>query len=120
MTLRECYAAMGGNYDDAIGRLRSERLVQKFVLKFLDDGSYSLLRRSMEEKNYEEAFRAAHTIKGVCQNLSLSRLQSSSSRLCESLREGYTPESAALLEETEADYRRTADAIRAFQEASQG
>lgn len=120
MTLRECYAAMGGNYEDAIGRLRSERLVQKFILKFLDDGSYDLLCRSMEEKNYEEAFRAAHTIKGVCQNLSLSRLQSSSGRLCESLRNGYTPESAALLEETGADYRRTADAIRAFREANQG
>ena len=46
MTLQECYAAMGGNYEDAIGRLRSERLVQKFVLKFLDDGSYHLLCRS--------------------------------------------------------------------------
>lgn len=120
MTLQECYAAMGGNYEDAMGRLRSERLMRKFVLKFLDDGSYDLLCRSMEEKNYEEAFRAAHTIKGVCQNLSLSRLQDSSSRLCESLRSGYTPESAALMEETGADYRRTVDAIRAFREASQG
>ena len=91
MTLQECYAAMGGNYDDAIGRLRSERLVQKFVLKFLSDGSYELLCRSLEEKNYEEAFRAAHTIKGVCQNLSIDKLQASSSRLCESLRNGHPP-----------------------------
>ena len=120
MTLQECYAAMGGNYEDAIGRLRSERLVQKFILKFLDDGSHDLLCRSMEEKNYEEAFRAAHTIKGVCQNLSLSKLQDSSSRLCESLREGYTPEANALMEETEADYCQTVDAIRAFREAIQG
>ena len=43
MTLKECYAALGGDYDEVIGRLRSERLVQKFVLKFLDDGSYDLL-----------------------------------------------------------------------------
>ena len=120
MTLQECYAAMSGNYDDAIGRLRSERLVQKFVLKFLDDGSYDLLCRSLEEKNYEEAFRAAHTIKGVCQNLSLTKLQDSSSRLCESLRGGYTPESEALARETEADYQQTVSAIRAFQEALEG
>ena len=32
MTLQECYAALGGNYDDVLGRLHSERLVQKFVL----------------------------------------------------------------------------------------
>ena len=120
MTLQECYAAMSGNYDDAIGRLRSERLVQKFVLKFLDDGSYDLLCRSLEEKNYEEAFRAAHTIKGVCQNLSIDKLQASSSRLCEALRNGYTPEADALAEETAEDYRQTVAAIRAFQEASVG
>ena len=120
MTLRECYAAMGGNYDDAISRLRSERLVQKFVLKFLGDGSFGLLCQSMEAKNYEEAFRAAHTIKGVCQNLSITKLQDSSSRLCESLRGGYTPEAGALMEETTADYRRTVDAIQAFQKESLG
>ena len=40
MTLRECYDALGGSYDEVLGRLRSERLVQKFVLKFLADGSY--------------------------------------------------------------------------------
>ena len=114
MTLQECYAAMGGDYANAIGRLRSERLVQKFVLKFLNDGSYDLLCRSLEEKNYEEAFRAAHTIKGVCQNLSIDKLQGSSSRLCESLRNGYSPEADFLAEEVAADYRQTVAAIQTF------
>ena len=75
---------------------------------------------SLEEKNYEEAFRAAHTIKGVCQNLSIDKLQASSSRLCESLRNGYTPESDALAEEVRADYSQTAAAIEAFQKESAG
>ena len=43
MTLQECYQAMEADYDDVLGRLRSERLIQKFMLKFLDDGSYDLL-----------------------------------------------------------------------------
>ena len=120
MTLQECYAALGGNYDDAISRLRSERLVTKFVVKFLDDDSCALLLRSMDAENYEEAFRAAHTIKGVCQNLSIDKLQASSSRLCESLRNGYTPESDALAEEVRADYSQTAAAIEAFQKESAG
>ena len=47
MTLQECYAAMGGNYEEVLGRLRSDRLIQKFVLKFVDDGSYQLLLDSM-------------------------------------------------------------------------
>ncbi len=58
MTLQEFYTVTGGNYEDALGRLHSERLVQKFVLKFLNDDSYSLLCRSLEEQNMEEAFRA--------------------------------------------------------------
>lgn len=120
MTLQECYAAMGGNYESAVGRLRSERLVQKFILKFLDDGSYDLLCKSLEEKNYAEAFRAAHTIKGVCQNLSIDKLQDSSSRLCEALRNGCRPEAGALAEEVRADYSQTVDAIRAFQKESAG
>ena len=120
MTLRECYAALGGDYDDALGRLRSERLMNKFVLRFLDDKSYELLCVSMEEKSYEEAFRAAHTIKGICSNLSFTMLGKSSSELSEALRYGYTPGADALAEQVKEDYRQTAAAIRAYQEAAGG
>ena len=119
MTLKECYAAMGGDYDEVIGRLRSERLVQKFVLKFLDDGSYDLLLRSMEEENYAEAFRAAHTIKGVCQNLSFSRLYASSAALCDALRECWSDDAEPLAQTVAEDYRRTVDAIRQFREGQE-
>lgn len=116
MTLQECYTALGGDYEDAKGRLRSDRLVQKFVLKFLLDGSFDLLCKSMEAGSYEEAFRASHTIKGMCQNLSFTTLQESSSQLTESLRGGRTPESAGLLAKVEEDYQRTAGAIRSYKE----
>ena len=120
MTLQECYAAMGGDYEGVMGRLRSERMVQKFVLEFLADGCYDLLLSSAAAADWQEAFRAAHTIKGVCQNLSIDKLQASSSRLCESLRSGYTPEADALAEEVRADYGQTVAAIEAFQKASAG
>lgn len=118
MTLKECYAAMGGDYDEAIGRLRSEKLVNKFVLRFLDDKSYDLLCASMESGDYAEAFRAAHTIKGVCSNLAFTTLGKSSSALSEALRSGYTPEADGLAEQVKEEYRQTVAAIRAFQEAS--
>ena len=118
MTLQECYAAMGGDYAGVTSRLPTERMVQKFVLKFLNDGSYDLLVRSMEAGNYEEAFRAAHTIKGVCQNLDFTRLYQSSSQLSEALRNGVTPEAPSLLEQVKADYAQTVAAIRAFQESA--
>lgn len=118
MTLEGCYAAMGGDYADAIGRLRSERMIQKFVLKFPKDESFDLLCRSWESKNYQEAFRAAHTIKGICQNLSITRLGDSAARLTDALRGGWTPPADALVEEVRRDYRDTVDAIRGY-EASQ-
>ena len=55
MTLEECYAAMGGDYADAIGRLRSERMIQKFVLKVPKDESFNLLCRSWEAKEIGRA-----------------------------------------------------------------
>lgn len=117
MTLKECYAALGGDYDEAMGRLRSEKLVQKFVLKFLNDGSYGLLCGSLASGDRDEAFRAAHTIKGVCQNLDFTRLYRSSCQLSEALRNGVTPEAPSLLEQVKADYAQTVAAIRAFQES---
>ena len=115
MTLKECYAALEGDYEGVLSRLPSEKFVQKFVLKFLTDGSYDLLLRSMEAEDYAEAFRAAHTIKGVCQNLDFTRLYRSSSELSEALRNGFSPEAPALAERVAADYRQTVEAIRAYQ-----
>ncbi len=116
MTLSECFTALGGNYDEVIGRLRSERIVRKFVLKFLTDDSFANLCRALEEGNGEEAFRAAHTIKGICQNLGFDRLYKSSSRLTEELRSGGKPEKTDLFRDVEADYQVTMAAIRRLQE----
>lgn len=120
MTLKECYAALGGDYDEVMGRLRSERLVQKFVLKFPGDGSYRLLCDSLAAGNREEAFRAAHTIKGVCANLAFNDLLASSEALTEALRGGRPPEPGeeALIQRVREDYQRAVQAIQAFQEGA--
>lgn len=122
MTLKECYAALGGDYDEVMGRLRSERLVQKFVLKFLNDGSYQLLLDSLAAGDREEAFRAAHTIKGVCANLAFNELLESSEGLTEALRDGKPaqPGEEELLTRVKADYDRAYQAISAFQEGVGG
>ena len=122
MTLQECYAAIGGDYEEAMGRLRSERLVQKFVLKFLNDGSYQLLQDSLAAGDRDEAFRAAHTIKGVCANLAFNALLESSEALTEALRDGRPaqPGEEALIQRVNEDYQRTVQAIRVLQEGVGG
>ena len=106
MTVKECYEAIGADYEDVMGRLRKEERVQKFVLKLLDDKSYELLENSVASKDMSEAFRAAHTLKGVCQNLSLSPLYESSSELAERLRDGkeYAADVDPLVEQVKKDY----------------
>lgn len=114
MTLQECYRKLGGDYESVVSRLMNDRIVQKFLLKFLDDGSYNVLIKSMEEKDYTEAFRAAHTIKGVCQNLGITRLGDSSSRLTEALRNGKELDCDGLLEEVKIDYAQAVSVIKEF------
>ena len=116
MTLQECYAALGGDFEEVKSRLRSERLVEKFVLKFLADPSYDALVSSMDAQNYEEAFRAAHTIKGVAQNLSFTALYQSGSALSEALRNGFSPAAPDLARQVTEAYEKTAAAIRTYQE----
>ena len=84
-------------------------------MKFLDDGSYDILVTSMDKSDWSEAFRAAHTIKGVCQNLSFTRLFTSASHLCEALRPGGPPQSTDLFTQVKTDYEATLSAIRTYQ-----
>lgn len=112
MNLQECYQALGGDYEAVLGRLRSERMITKFVLKFLEDKSCEQLAAAVANRQGEEAFRAAHTIKGICQNLSFDRLYRSSHDLAECLRGGWDDAAIAMTEQVMEDYRVTAEAIR--------
>lgn len=117
MTLKECYQAMDGGYDEVLGRLRSEERVQKFALKFLSDPSYESLCGAMERGSGEEAFRAAHTLKGICQNLSFTRLYQSSHALTEALRSGCVDGAVQLMEQVEKDYQGTTAALLALEQS---
>ncbi|MDD6616593.1 MAG: Hpt domain-containing protein [Lachnospiraceae bacterium] len=116
MTIQECYRRLGGNYEEVEGRLMNLRLIQRFIGKFLQDDSFATLCNSMEEKNLEVAFRASHTLKGVCQNLGFTTLFHSSEALTDLLRheKEKIPEQAyTLLEDVKRDY---ADTVAVIQE----
>ena len=80
---------MGLDYNNAMERfMNNERLLERFLQKFLADTSYSQLAEAMEEHNEQAAFQAAHTLKGVCGNLSLQSLYEPLCILVEDLRGG--------------------------------
>ena len=119
-TIQECYQKLGGEFAQVEKRLPSVGLVRKFIVKFLDDDSYSNLCLAMQNGQREEAFRAAHTLKGVSANLGFSRLLASAGELTELLRaetESIPGRAAALLEEVKQDYELTVSVIRAYLES---
>lgn len=115
MTLRECYEKLQGDYEGTLGRLCSEKLVEKFALKFLADDSFAHLEESMEVGNYSEAFRAAHTLKGVSLNLGFTKLYEVSDEITEALRAGEKPENEALLGKVREEYERTVAVLQELQ-----
>ena len=112
MTIRECYDELGLDFDAVLSRLVNEKLVQKFALKFLDDPSFQNLKDALDSKDVETAFRAAHTLKGVCLNLGFDNLYPSSKDLTELLRAGGMDGYEDLFAEVEKEYNRTCEALR--------
>ncbi len=115
MTLRECYQMFGGNYEEVLGRLVNEERVERFALKFLNDTSFQTLRDKYASGEYKEAFRAAHTIKGLSTNLGFERLFVSADALTEALRNGKSDNADALYERVTEDYRELREALEKYQ-----
>ena len=117
MSLEACYAAMGGDLEGVRGRLLTDDRIRKFVGIFLEDKSFENLRTSLDEGNIAEAFRAAHTMKGISRDLGFTPLFEASSKLSDALRPGDDGLPAApadvpeLMQQTEQAYQTTIDAI---------
>lgn len=70
--MREQLETLKIQYDEVLGRfLGKEDFYLRMLKKFLDDKNFEGLEQSTQEKNWQEAFKYAHTIKGLCGNLGL-------------------------------------------------
>lgn len=120
MDLMECYEKMEGNYNEAITHLLRKTLIERFVLKFLDDDSYKLYIDSMEVKNYEEALRGVHTLKGVAQNLSFTALYKISDEINLALKANNIEEAKRLSPELTKIYNNTIASINEYKSTKEG
>lgn len=116
MTLRECYEKVGEDYEEILGRLMSDQLIKKFARMFLDDKSFENLHSSLEQQKLEDAFRAAHTMKGTCQNLGFTRLYESACTVTEALRGGKNEVTQQMMDQLDADYACTISAIKEIED----
>ncbi len=108
MTIQEFYSAVGGDYNEVLSRLMNETIIRKFILKYENDDSFTMLKTALEQNDLPTAFRAAHTLKGVTASLGLGELNSVSSELTEVLRDSSNvdlPLAKSLFAKTEACYK---------------
>ena len=115
MTVREGYEYLGASYDDVLSRFGSEELVERFAIRFLSDQSFRQLRDALEKGDGERAFRAAHTLKGVCINLGFDRLYNVSAELTEKLRGREIEGSEELFEQVEKEYHALTAVLKQYE-----
>ena len=111
MTLQELYEKTGGDYEGALGRFRDEARLRRFALMFLQDDTMGQLRQAVACGDRDQAFRMAHTLKGLALNMSFDRLVASSSALTEQLRSGGDPVDETLYAAVVADHESLVEAL---------
>ena len=121
MTLRELYSEIGGDYDQAVRVLRMDKLIDKHIRRFTQNGVSERLLEAGKSMEPAELFEAAHAVKGVCANLGLTALSEAASEIAEEYRPGNQrklsdAEVSAKLAGFGELYNKTADGIKKYEE----
>ena len=86
MSLEIAYAAMGGDLETVRGRFPTDERIEKFAKIFLQDTSMQTLESALEAGDLPEAYRGAHTLKGVSRDLGFTPLFEAAAALSDALR----------------------------------
>ncbi len=87
--LRAALSSYGIDYDDAMDRFGGNaELFFRLARKYLDGDNYARLVSAMEMHDFDEAYRQAHSLKGVAGNLSFTKLYNIAAEIVSNLREG--------------------------------
>ena len=107
MELEELYQKIGGDLKNVMKRIPNEAMMRKYA----NDPTYNRLAAAVEAKSWKDVFIAAHTLKGVAQNLGFDRLQKSASALTEAVRGAVPLTDESLFEEVCKDQKEIVEAI---------
>ena len=96
----------------------SEELYVRFLRKLEAANDLAVVEGFVAERNWPEALRKAHNLKGVCGSLGLTKLQEQLAALVKLLRsEGFTAEQvAAQLAGIKPEWERTLSCIRQLED----
>ena len=90
---REIFEVYGADYNSTMARfMGKEAMYLKFLDMLFKDDNLEKLGTALEQQDYEAAFAAAHTLKGVVGNMGLTPLFNAVCGIVESLRKREVPE----------------------------
>lgn len=113
--IRAGLEAAGVNVGEALERfMGSEAMLERFLKKFPADTGFAALAAALEAGDHEGAVTAAHTLKGLCGNLSIQPLFKGFDRQVEQMRAGDWDAAAAMMPQLTEDYNRAVEAILAL------
>lgn len=115
--MREQLQALGVPYDEVLNRfLGKEDFYARMLKKFLEDKNFEGMRQAISEKRFADAFRFAHTAKGLCANLGLNGILEYEEPLTEELRnEPYNEEHITeYLSGAVKEYEKAVEVIKAL------
>lgn len=69
--------------------------------------------------DYDEAFRAVHTLKGIYRNLAFSRLYGSSSQMTKALRECDWEKAADMIPQLSDDYYQIINSVKEYKQSGE-
>lgn len=91
----------------------NEALYIKFLKRFVEeDRSFQNMQEYLRKEEYEEAFKAAHTLKGLLANLGLDAVMHSVTVITEKLRTGSLEGVQELMETAEREYKSVVDILQ--------
>ncbi len=111
---KESLERIGVNIEKTLARfMNKEEMFMRFVGKFLDEDSFHKLSAAVREKDYEEAFKHAHTLKGVSANLGLTNVFECAGAVTDELREAPYDEDAIenIMTDLSEKYKKTVEVI---------
>ena len=104
--------AFGADTEDAVARcMGKEDFYLMLVNKAIDDTNHEKLRDAVARKDYEAGFSAAHALKGIITNLSLTPMVRPVTEITELLRNNTDTDYSGLLDDIEAQ-RSKLEALR--------
>ena len=143
MNIQEFYDSIDESYENVSSRMMgNQKLVEKFVRKFLDDPTYEQIKEDLtllnelgfkylrmydpiryaeetckikeavDKMDYDEILRTTHTMKGIASNLEFTHLQQKSAKAVDMIRAGQREEVLPVIGEIEKEYQKVIEQIQ--------